>query len=312
MSVEFQAIAVGRRPIRAALTGAGIGLSLGAIFLVAGLNRAISDHATAARIARQARGDLSEAMLQREITRLDTRILRLVRDGGVNPDGASETGPVQVWPGRLDSRAPVGHRASALDGAHDLDCMTEAVYFEARGETLRGQAAIAQVVMNRIANPRFPKTVCGVVFQGASGRGCQFSFACDGSMRQGLDPTAWDRARRIAERALLGAGAAGVGGATHFHTIDVTPNWGPRMLRVAQVGLHIFYRADTRAVSDGPPAERVVWTGLTSATSGPTPALVLEKGVDAQSAGPTKGDVALAHAGGRSVDPVTTAESAAS
>ena len=131
------------------------------------------------------------------------------------------------------------------------------------------------------------------------------------------EPKAWRRlgARPILQwsiEALLGAGAAGVGGATHFHTIDVTPNWGPRMLRVAQVGLHIFYRADTRAVSDGPPAERVVWTGLTSATSGPTPALVLEKGVDAQSAGPTKGDVALAHAGGRSVDPVTTAESAAS
>ena len=102
-----------------------------------------------------------------------------------------------------------------------------------------------------MASPAFPKTVCGVVFQGAAqgvfGHGCQFSFACDGSMRHGLETQAWDRARRIAERTISGVVLADIGSATHFHTTGVQPAWGPQMLRVTQVGLHIFYRLNPHA-----------------------------------------------------------------
>ena len=135
----------------------------------------------------------------------------------------------------------------ALEGSRELDCLTQAVYYEARGETPSGQAAVAQVVLNRARNAAFPKTICGVVFQRASARGCQFSFACDGSTQRGREAGAWNRAQKIASRALDGFVMAEVGSATHFHTLNVAPMWGPRLLRVAQVGMHVFYRFGGRA-----------------------------------------------------------------
>jgi spore germination cell wall hydrolase CwlJ-like protein len=212
--------------------------------------QAISDHHRAVRIAETAGGGLSETMLQREIGRMDPAAVRVARAHDLNAaDGPANgvAGPAQAWPGRPGERLPAGRRGSALEATRDLDCLTDAVYFEARGETPRGQAAVAQVVMNRLANPNFPKTVCGVVFQGAATHGCQFSFACDGSMRHGLEAEAWDRARQIAQRALSGRRLVDIGNATHFHTIDAQPDWGPQMLRVAQVGLHVFYRFNPHA-----------------------------------------------------------------
>ena len=130
----------------------------------------------------------------------------------------------------------------ALQSARDLDCLTDAVYYEARGETAAGQAAVAQVVLNRVRHPGFPKSVCAVVFQGVSDDGCQFSFACDGSMHRPKETEAWRRAEQIAARALTGFVMPSVGNATHFHVIGVDPGWGPSLLKVAQVGLHVFYR----------------------------------------------------------------------
>jgi spore germination cell wall hydrolase CwlJ-like protein len=141
---------------------------------------------------------------------------------------------------------------NALESSRELECLADAVYYEARGETPSGQAAVAQVVMNRVRHPAFPKSICGVVFQGAYNRtGCQFSFACDGSMRHARDVGAWNRARKIAARALAGTMANEVGSATHFHTINVSPGWGPRLLRVAQVGMHIFYRFGRHGATGG-------------------------------------------------------------
>jgi spore germination cell wall hydrolase CwlJ-like protein len=200
--------------------------------------------------------------LQREINRMDPAALQLAR---AHDDLAGDT-PRQLadaWPAGLDDRLPAGRHGSALDSARQLECLTQAVYFEARGETPRGQAAVAQVVMNRVKSPSFPKTVCGVVFQGAASHGCQFSFACDGSMRRGLETGAWDRARRIAERTLSGVMLADIGNATHFHTTSVQPYWGPQMLRVAQVGLHVFYRLNPHAPVARPMNEnRAVFVSL--------------------------------------------------
>jgi spore germination cell wall hydrolase CwlJ-like protein len=132
----------------------------------------------------------------------------------------------------------------ALDGARDLDCLTQAVYYEARGESARGQAAVAQVVLNRVRHPAFPKTICAVVFQGAGGHktDCQFSFVCDGSMRRTLDNGAWDQARHIAARALSGVVLADIGNATHFHATYLGEQWGDGLVRVATVGMHVFYK----------------------------------------------------------------------
>lgn len=140
--------------------------------------------------------------------------------------------------------APVFDHQLQLDSrASELNCLTQAVYFEARGETQTGQAAVAEVILNRVKHPAFPKTVCGVVYQGAAaGRGCQFSFACDGAVERVSEDGAWNRAHRIAAQVLAGVVLADIGGATHFHTTGVSPAWGDRMRLVTRVGTHIFYR----------------------------------------------------------------------
>jgi hypothetical protein len=134
------------------------------------------------------------------------------------------------------------------DTSHDdvlsaLDCLTAAVYYEARSEPVDGQRAVAQVVLNRVRHPAFPKSVCGVVYQGSNRTtGCQFTFTCDGSLARGREPAAWARSRKIAAAALAGYVYAPVGLATHFHTTAIHPWWADSMARAVTVGAHIFYR----------------------------------------------------------------------
>jgi spore germination cell wall hydrolase CwlJ-like protein len=264
------------------LIGAGVGLALGASYMAAGMAQAVADHGRDVRIAEVAQGGFSETMLQREMDRMDPAALRMARaHDGLAAEGARD--PAQAWPAQIADSQAAG-RNSALDATRQLECLTQAVYFEARGETPRGQAAVAQVVMNRVKNPSFPKTVCGVVFQGAATHGCQFSFACDGSMRRRIETGAWDRARRIAERTLSGFVLADIGKATYFHTTAVQPDWGPQMLRVTQVGLHIFYRFNPHAPAVRPAVEqRAVFVSLPMAPGGNIrlATAMLEKAADA-------------------------------
>ncbi len=133
--------------------------------------------------------------------------------------------------------------ASVLDRSRATDCLTQAIYYEAAFEPLEGQRAVAQVVINRMRHPAFPKTICGVVFQGATlPTGCQFSFTCDGALARPPAAWAWARARSVAQAALDGYVMASVGGATHYHADYVSPYWAPRLYKVHQVGAHIFYR----------------------------------------------------------------------
>ncbi|MDC7675782.1 cell wall hydrolase [Asticcacaulis machinosus] len=133
----------------------------------------------------------------------------------------------------------------ALEGRSrsDMDCLTQAVYHEARGETEAGQRAVAQVILNRVRHPAFPKTICNVVYQGAYHRtGCQFSFTCNGALGRRVENWAWKRAEKIASDALSGQVMASVGTSTHFHTTQVNPSWSGRMDRIATVGSHVFYQ----------------------------------------------------------------------
>ncbi|MFI4934073.1 MAG: cell wall hydrolase [Caulobacterales bacterium] len=148
--------------------------------------------------------------------------------------------PLALQASLVDASQPF-QLAGPVESSRDLECLTAAVYYEARGETPAGQAAVAQVVLNRVRHPAFPKTVCGVVYQGAGTGGCQFSFACNGAMHRGRETGAWDRARQVAARALSGYVMDQVGRATHFHVASLGGVWGGRMVRVAQVGQHIFY-----------------------------------------------------------------------
>ena len=138
--------------------------------------------------------------------------------------------------------APQASAAALAERRQEMQCLAQAVYFEARGESLAGQQAVAQVILNRVHAPQFPKSVCQVVYQGAARRtGCQFSFACNGAMKRTLAADAWDRAQAVAGRALSGFIFRGVGLATHYHTVQVSPTWSRRMHKLAQIGAHIFY-----------------------------------------------------------------------
>jgi len=126
---------------------------------------------------------------------------------------------------------------------HEL-CLAQAVYFEARGEPLIGQVAIAEVVLNRVANPKYPATVCEVVFQNQKRRNrCQFSFACDGKSDRPRDLAAWERSLKVVALVMAGERSGVAKKATHYHASYVTPRWSRRLSKVGEVGRHIFYRA---------------------------------------------------------------------
>ncbi|QAY79714.1 cell wall hydrolase [Sphingosinicella sp. BN140058] len=133
--------------------------------------------------------------------------------------------------------------ATPVDRLRALECLTAAVYYEAATEPVDGQRAVAQVVLNRVRHPAYPRTVCGVVFQGSErATGCQFTFTCDGAIRRTPMAVLWARARKVAEEALAGKVYAPVGWATHYHTNWVVPYWSSSLTKLANVGTHIFYR----------------------------------------------------------------------
>ena len=132
-----------------------------------------------------------------------------------------------------------------------LECLTQAIYYEARSESDDGQRAVAQVVLNRVRHPNYPNSVCGVVFQGSHRTtGCQFSFTCDGSMGRIVNQDAWDRAQRIAAAALRGGVYRPVGLATHYHTTAINPYWAPSLVPQLVLGAHIFYRSPGFGTAD--------------------------------------------------------------
>lgn len=126
-------------------------------------------------------------------------------------------------------------------GDAQWSCLAEAIYFEARGESLKGQFAVAEVILNRVDSPLYPTTICGVVNQGSS-RGCQFSYVCDGKPDRIGERAAWETAQRIAHVMLNGGPRELTKGATHFHTRKVRPGWAHRFPQTVQIGMHLFYR----------------------------------------------------------------------
>ena len=156
----------------------------------------------------------------------------------VHPDAAAPPVALQGGP----AARPTLPTGSGLDRTRAVECMTAAIYYEAAREPDDGQRAVAQVVLNRVAHPAFPKTVCGVVYQGSERPGCQFSFACDGSMQHRPMAVYWARARRVAEAAMAGFVFAPVGLATHYHTSAVHPAWSDTMTFIGMIGAHRFYR----------------------------------------------------------------------
>lgn len=162
-------------------------------------------------------------------------------EAGATAEELNELRPFSDLP--IRPMKPFVLKAGTEDRKRALQCLTEAVYYEAAREPGLGQEAVAQVVLNRVRHPAYPKSVCGVVYQGsARATGCQFTFTCDGSLRWAPEPALWKQAQRVAERALSGHVAKHVGSATHYHAAYVAPYWAPTLVKMTQVGAHIFYR----------------------------------------------------------------------
>ncbi|WP_105381627.1 cell wall hydrolase [Neorhizobium alkalisoli] len=126
----------------------------------------------------------------------------------------------------------------------EQQCLASGIYFEARGETARGQAAVAQVILNRVRNPAYPDTICDVVYQNEDWRNrCQFSFACDNIKDRIRSEYHWKMAREVAMAVTAGKiWLAEVGSSTHYHAVYVRPAWARTMKKVGRIGLHVFYR----------------------------------------------------------------------
>jgi spore germination cell wall hydrolase CwlJ-like protein len=125
----------------------------------------------------------------------------------------------------------------------DWECLRKAIYFEARGESLKGQFAVAEVIMNRVDSAEYSNSVCGVVGQRGGGS-CQFSYVCDGASDKLREPGAADLAGRIAAVMLTGGTRGLTDGATYFHTRSVSPSWSRRFERTAAIGAHLFYASN--------------------------------------------------------------------
>ena len=287
MSINVSTRENARALFGAAVTGSAVGLILAGAYFSGGL--AQSRQADAAALAQDATQSIPAT----------ADVAATVNAGGVRSGDVLKASFAGAGP------AAKPFEFAAAKTATDLDCLTDAVYYEARGEGPAGEAAVAQVVLNRVRHPAFPKSICGVVFQG-----CQFSFTCNGAMRGHREAAAWNEAHRIASRALAGAVVANIGNATHFHTVGVNPGWGSNLLRVAQIGYHVFYRfggrngrpgaftAQPQPSTDAPDASEVVENAPVLASIVPTPGAALSQAVFTSA--PTTQKVQL-------VDPSTTA-----
>jgi len=123
-------------------------------------------------------------------------------------------------------------------------CLANGIYFESRGESVRGQAAVAQVILNRVRNPNYPDSICGVVYQNKHRRNrCQFSFACDRYKDRVRNQSLWRMAQHVAKETTAGRiWLSQVGSSTHYHATYVRPKWAKSMKKVGKIGLHVFYR----------------------------------------------------------------------
>lgn len=135
-------------------------------------------------------------------------------------------------------------------GDENWACLAEALYFEARGETVKGQFAVAEVIYNRVKSEKFPNSLCGVIHQGTGRKyQCQFTYTCDGNSDRITEQGAYARVGKVARAIIDGAGGELTGGATYYHSSSVRPRWAKVFNETARIGVHTFYRPNYRTAS---------------------------------------------------------------
>lgn len=204
--------------------------------------------------------ELQQQLVQGSVVEPDVRVELTAFHGG---DGLRARGRAAMFESpdarammlqavlRGPSAAPSYEAPKAPEQAvnpREHNCLSQAIYYEARGETQRGQVAVAEVVMNRVRSSAYPNTICEVVYQGHTrATGCQFTFTCDGSLNQRPRGRAWERAQRTATAMLQGFHRPITQNATHYHTHEVNPVWNSGLVETTNIGSHVFYRFPNRA-----------------------------------------------------------------
>ena len=239
-----------RRLLRSWLLLAAVALTIGTAMVAAAAWRAVAAHEVAATPAAVPAGYEADehfpGAAQLYLADLPAAPLTPGTTGTVAlpslpvPDAAAAA--LAAASGGIVPARPFALAGTSLDRARAVQCLTDAIYYEAASEPDAGQRAVAQVVLNRVRHPAFPATVCGVVYQGSAHGGCQFSFACDGAMARVPSRSGWARAANVAAAALAGYVFAPVGLATHYHTYAVTPAWNRTLVMTDMVGAHLFHR----------------------------------------------------------------------
>ncbi len=215
------------------MRGTFLRLGLAAACIAASVTAAISDTS-------QSAGNTLRAAEERGLRAVPSDRLQAML---TEPKVAADS-PVKM------SRSWVDAQPAASGNAH-WRCLSEALYFEARGETVKGQFAVAEVIMNRVKSARFPDNVCGVINQGTGRKyQCQFTYTCDGNPERISEPQAWDRVSKIARAVLDGRAPELTQGATHYHTTAVRPRWSRVYTHTASIGVHRFYRHTSRTASN--------------------------------------------------------------
>ncbi len=294
-----------RALIGAVLIGAGLGVALGGAYMAGGQVQQASEQARIQRLANAAAAGFSDSALQQSTAALQPGVLAaarrqdpLAQAGVIDHRAALAVAmvagpPATPRPILVSSTGPVAEPfrlSGALESSRDLDCLTAAVYYETGSDTAAGQAAVAQVVLNRVRHPSFPKTVCGVVYQGAASGHCQFSFICNGVMRRAKSPAMWESSRKVAARALGGYVMAEAGEAVSFHAAYLGRMWSS-MTPIGRIGAHQFYRF-------GPHGGGAFQGGVYAVERRPDPAVSepADRPVYASASGTSSGDgAAVAH-----------------
>ena len=210
----------------------------------------------AAATDRDARSDEAQASISLKVAEEATLLVAPARREGISAPRLKPS----VHVAKLASTLTVAHssvtrditdlvkfEAGQRDRAFELErarrCLAEALYHEARGEGLKGQLAVADVILNRVQSRYYPDDICGVVYQGSERRtGCQFTFTCDGSLDADRKLETWAEADRLASFVLAGMRPPISGSATHYHATYVEPRWARQLEPTAAIGTHVFYR----------------------------------------------------------------------
>ena len=217
---------------------------------LAGLN-AFSETRDFARAAALARIDPTQ---DAEARREDHALAVIDALNGQDVQAAQQAGGARAAMGTEQLLASLGNdldasvidRIEVKERSDEWSCLAEALYFEARGEGVQGQIAVAEVILNRVDSGRYPDSVCDVVRQGADGSGCQFSYMCDGLEEHIANRKAFDRAGKLAWLMLAGKPRTLTDEALYFHATSVRPTWSRSFVRTARIGGHIFYRPEVR------------------------------------------------------------------